>query len=276
MSLVLLLGPPEHRVVVRVVYSDESGMDKGDVQPITVVAAIMLNMDCHWHPVREAIEKAIMDVLDKTQDDLTHYEIKTASLFHQIKKGHDKAGELLHRLVEIPQKQAFPIFQGIVEKVEIADALKKSELQIDLSTLCFREALRECLVAANRYVRAGYQNEQILWIHDSGGAYNEHGKDQLRSLRWIHDEANLKKLLPEHRYISPDMTAFNIADMMYFGDSKESRALQMADVCAVTIARFHRDDFREIAKPFYQILEPAIVNSTLVPRIKLQQLKGKP
>ena len=263
MSLAILLRPPERRAIVRVVYSDESGMDKGDVQPITVVAAIMLNMDSQWHPVREAIEKAIMDVLNKTKNDLSHYEIKTATLFHQIKRGDEKAWELLRRLVEIPQRQAFPVFQGIVDRSEIDQVLKKSELQIDSATLCFREALRDCLVAANRYVRTGFSAEQILWIHDSGGSYNKHGKDQLRSLRWIHDEDNLKTLLVEHQYISPDMKAFHIADMMYFGDSAESRALQLADVCAVTIARFHRYDFKEIAEPFYRVLELSIANPAL-------------
>jgi Protein of unknown function (DUF3800) len=175
----------------------------------------------------------------------------------------------MKRLVAIPQRQAFPVFQGLVERDEIKALLDRSALEADLSTLCFREALRDCLTEVNRYVRIAFSDEQVLWIHDTGGSYNTHAKDQLRSLRWVHDETNLKKLLPEHKFISPDMTAFNIADMIYFGNSEESRLLQLADVCAVTIARFHREDFREVARPFYELLERAIVNRVVPPRIKL-------
>ncbi|MGH7913820.1 MAG: hypothetical protein ACREPW_04115 [Candidatus Binataceae bacterium] len=41
---------------VRVVYSDEHGMGSEQQEPITVITAIMLNMDTQWHSVQHDLD----------------------------------------------------------------------------------------------------------------------------------------------------------------------------------------------------------------------------
>jgi hypothetical protein len=51
---------------------------------------------------------------------------------------------------------------------------------------------------------------------------------------------------------SPSLPNFHIIDTIYFGNSQESRALQLADVCCSTITRHLRGD--PIATRYYKLL----------------------
>ena len=60
-----------------------------------------------------------------------------------------------------------------------------------------------------------------------------------------------------------------VHDDMYFGDSKFSVGIQLADLCSYFIAR-HLDDSDDdvIAEGFYKLIEPQIVYSQLEPKEK--------
>jgi hypothetical protein len=50
----------------------------------------------------------------------------------------------------------------------------------------------------------------------------------------------------------------HIADMIYFGNDEESRALQLADFCCWTITQHLLGN--SFVKPYYSLLQPQIVN----------------
>jgi hypothetical protein len=47
--------------ILRVVYSDESGTGDNKKQPITVVTAIVLNMDSQWAPIERDLSEVKLD-----------------------------------------------------------------------------------------------------------------------------------------------------------------------------------------------------------------------
>ncbi|HEY1851919.1 MAG TPA: hypothetical protein VGG60_12905, partial [Candidatus Binataceae bacterium] len=56
-----ILGIIGHRTVVRVVYSDESGTGSIEEEPITVVAAIVINLDTQWEGVEADLDRVAPD-----------------------------------------------------------------------------------------------------------------------------------------------------------------------------------------------------------------------
>ena len=56
----------------------------------------------------------------------------------------------------------------------------------------------------------------------------------------------------------PEPHFAHIADTIYFGHSKESRALQLADLCATILALTLRGD--PVVQPFTQLLRPSLKN----------------
>jgi hypothetical protein len=107
-----------------VVYSDESAIS--DTQPLTVVAAMMLNMDSQWHPVCKAVEQAIIDALGKTQGEVDRYEIRAKDLYRKIRGGHEPSRQLMRRLMDIPHKCCVPVFQGLIYREDLEFVLKRS------------------------------------------------------------------------------------------------------------------------------------------------------
>src|SRR5258708_28413467 len=107
LQLAILLGP-ERKSVVRVVYSDESGVGSEHDEPLTVVAALMINIDSQWHPLLESIEQTLRRIL-RTKD-VSRYEIKARNLYHQIRRNDRKAKALMSALMKIPQQHLAPVF----------------------------------------------------------------------------------------------------------------------------------------------------------------------
>jgi hypothetical protein len=73
------------KTVVRVVYSDESGIG-GNLkkEPHTVVTAIVLDMDCQWIPVRNSVEVALKESHKLSDDQIARYVIKGKTTYHRI------------------------------------------------------------------------------------------------------------------------------------------------------------------------------------------------
>jgi hypothetical protein len=250
----LFLGP-EHKTVVKVVYSDESGTG-GDLkrEPITVVTAIVMNLDSQWVPVRDRIERAIEEVYPGKN--LAKYSLKGKNLYHQIERDDPKAADLMALLMAVPLREKVQVVHGAVDR----DGFKYHMENIHLNATFeerdairpFRIAFEHCINRIDAYMRTTFPKEQVLWIHD-GGSLNEHAKHQLRDLRALLKEFENDSALrtgyeeSRRRTLEPEVLLSYVADMIYFGDDKESRLLQLADVCCSTIARALRGDVCRIA-----------------------------
>lgn len=271
----LSLGP-ERRSVVRVVYSDESGLGSERDEPLTVVAGLMLNMDSQWHPVLEAIERGIVDHIGK--DDISGYEIKGRSLYHGIRNGNKKSAKLMTSLMGIPSQHHIPVFYGAIDRSGFKYFMRnrhklrghsddQSEQPDPDPHETFLEALKDCISRVDSFVHTVFPREQVLWIHDKG-RYDEHAKIGLRDERdFTNANSPWKKLRQEILGIAPIPTVrSHIVETIYFGNSQESRAIQLADVCCSTITRFLRGD--STAAPYYEILRPQVISSDIRPRFE--------
>ena len=264
MSLAILLGP-ERKTVVRVVYSDESGIGSEKDEPITVVAGLMLNIDSQWHPVLESIERSLRETLGK--EDISTYEIKAKTLYYQIRRSDPTATALMTALMKIPQQHLIPVFYGAIDRAGYMYFMREiytrtvyrshhEERMKDVRPTpdIFGEALARCINRVDSFVHTAFPAEQVLWIHDKG-RYDDDAKWQLNHVRDI-GTSNVGSILREigEGYLEKS----HIVDTIYFGDSRESRAIQLADACCSTITRHLRGD--PIAIPYYELLRPQVVN----------------
>ena len=253
---------------MKVVYSDESGTG-GDLkkEPITVVTAMLLNIDSQWIPVRDAVEGALREVYGLSDAQMAKYAIKGKTLYHKIEHGDSKAIELVTRLLRIPKQQKVPIWYGAVDRDGYyyqMENLHLRDFNYRDAIPPFRIAFEHCMNIVDGIMRAIFPDEQVLWIHD-GGSLDKHAKRTLRSLRALlkeirEDDEAYPPSSPFHTpsTIRPQDLISCIADMIYFGNDQESRLLQLADVCCSTIARALRND--KVGMPYYEILRSQINN----------------
>jgi hypothetical protein len=255
---------------VKVVYSDETGTDGDEARnPLTVVAAVMLNMDSQWRQVSHDIEAAISRTMNPR--DLSRYMIKGKTLYHKIERGEMKARELMGRLMVIPRRHGIQVFFGAVHRKGFKRQMTELRQRGALADpyRMFRLAFEDCMVRVDNYVQTALPKEEVLWIHDSG-SLNSPTKQTLRSFRLLLQEIENEAREMENAAwarddgVLPQEHISHVADMIYFGDDEESRLLQLADYCCSTIARHLRND--PIAKPFYDILRLQVVNDGTMAR----------
>ena len=255
------------KTVVQVVYSDETGTSGTfKKEPYTVVAALLLNMDSQWLPVRDAVELALKETFELSDAEIDRFVIKGHRLYQRIERNEPKAKNLMTRLMAIPRQELVPVWYGAVDR----DGFKYQMENIHIDAE-FRErdrpfmfALEECMRAVDTWVHSNFPEDKVIWIHDEG-SLNERARETLRGFRWLRNESRWVELEPlfEKPAIIPDAHVSHIADMIYFGDDRASRILQLVDVCCRTISLSLRHD--PLAAPYYDLLCPQIQNRGLVP-----------
>jgi hypothetical protein len=274
---------------LRVVYSDESGTGDAKKQPITVVTAIMLNMDSQWKPIERELSAIKIHRIpvglmrfgegDRRMSTLTQNpELKGDLLFKGLRGKirriePQKAVEALTQVLSVVVKNGIQIFHGAIDRAGHAQWFASfPELVKELTDEA--EALMECLQQLDKFAHANMPQESVLWIADKSG-FEKSVKRGLKFVQWIRGmnsnairslllsgiarrkgegEAEFK-LLPQ--YDDSDTWPFPVIDTIYFGNSHESLALQLADVCCATITQhlLSKDD----AKPFYDLIRGQVV-----------------
>jgi hypothetical protein len=149
----------------------------------------MLNMDSQWHPVRGAIEAALIETLELKPAQLSRYAIKSRKLYGRAraKSGTDKAIKLLKRLAAIPRQHLVPIFAVAVNDAGLREAF--SPLRPSMTPLVkgvdpFKIAFEQVMARVDAYVHTSFSEQQVLWIHDVG-SLDKHAKDSLRGFRLL-------------------------------------------------------------------------------------------
>jgi hypothetical protein len=236
---------------VRVVYSDETGTGS-DKEPFTVIVGVMFNMDSQWIPVSEQIGN-IADLLSSQRT----AEIKGRLLYKKLRSGRTEPyTTILARLHQIAPKNRLQIFTGIVNRkgmLRDIGRLMKMPTITDHSI-----AFGECLKAVDDYVATMLPKEKVLWISDKSGKEEPNLKDALEWQR-LSRRIDLTKAVPELNLPEqPESDPSRIVDTVYFGDSIESRPLQLADVYCSTVALHIRN--HAAARPYFQMIRPQIIN----------------
>lgn len=277
---------------MRVVFSDESVSDE-----IEIVTAIILNLDAQHDPLVGDIEAILTDVF-KNAAKATAFELKgkrlAADLRNGLKDEARYAAELLPQVLSLSCRHQFPIFYGAYDR----NGFKKVEDYLNgfvrPYTKIWKESLHpdpafgECLSRVNKYASNSCPKDKLLWIHDNAG----HKMASKRVVLAQHRFFELLRmypptLTPEGELIPPSVTSFGIGpagyaiqtpqmrvvDTIYFGDSKNSRLLQFADLCC-SVIRSHllvaheyieKDDNRGVLARFYSFIQDAVQNDGVPP-----------
>lgn len=247
---------------VRVVYSDETGIgDSIRKEPITLVAAIMLNMDSQWSPIKNDVECALSSLM--TPERAARYELKGKKLFSGIRKGYGTPFKILSASLNILARHKVPIFYGAVSRIAYQQLTKRINASSSkkrttphvryLSGETQNLAFFTCASDVDSYVHTGFPAEQVLWVaaKSRADARLQAGLADLRVIK----AADLQNM-PGGHLEEPHI--IHIADSIYYGDMCESRALQLADLCCSVIVRTLKGD--RWAQIFYKLIKSNVVS----------------
>lgn len=153
---------------MRVVFSDESGVGNRQKEPITVVTAVVLNMDRQWGPVSAELYRIIGDALKSSKSLLERGRaLKGKILYSAIRKGIGEADAILRATLKVAIDNDILVFYGVVDRVEFENysrIIKDTEREKGMTP--FDKAFEICFSYVDRFIRTAYPNEQILWIAD--------------------------------------------------------------------------------------------------------------
>ncbi len=269
-SLLGIINADGRPTVVRVVYSDESGVGDGK-EPITVVTGIVINMDKVWEEVQERLE----DILQKTPNILLEEKRKTfvlkGRLLYSILRKRRTLPELatgaetlLHRVLAIPVDCCISIFYGAIDRKKYERSEKKRGLSerekkaIGQDATTYDLAFDQCLRKVENIARS-FTNEKILWIAEQSDKQREPSTRMLHRVHGLRVESDGESPNLNRPHQSP------IADTIYFGDPIASVALQLADVICSTVTLYLLEKhyrWRPVATPFYKFIEGNVIEAT--------------
>lgn len=252
---------------MRVVFSDESGCGD-ESEPLTVITAILLDLDNQWEPVQRDLTaiRAFMppQLLNKKHaSEEFPGEIKGSLLFKGLRGKIDRiktstAADFLSQILLLVPAHGIYLFHGAIDRDGRTSFVKNTGVP-NVSEQ--EEAFRECLRHLEDFARGSFPKEKILWIADHSGS-ERHVKAGLKFHRWLQvldlsgpirrkhregEEGDLPSIGRNIRITDDPRLASPIVDTIYFGDSHESLLLQLADVCCSTITQhlMGQDDARD-------------------------------
>jgi hypothetical protein len=117
--------------LVRIIYSDEAGIGDEVVEPILVVAAVMIDGDHQW-PV---IDFVIQGILDKyvPAERRDSFEFKASRLFGQLSKGSNEV--ILREFLRIIETFQLPVLWGAIDRVGMRRNWEASGLACSVETI---------------------------------------------------------------------------------------------------------------------------------------------
>jgi hypothetical protein len=249
------------RTVVRVVYSDESGVGNIKKEPVTVVTAIVLNVDDQWDSVAEALFRILSDTPPELQ---YRGQLKGSLLYQATRKGISGASTALTQILSIPTRERIGLIYAAVDRQGCLTTLHlpKEESPAREYNIAFAECLKRVDTAARIFAPL----ERLLWVAHRSDSKREpsttHHHFMHRVLTGIRVTDEGVRLFPGASGIAPSGVRSSIVDTIYFGNTENSMALQLADVCCSTITlhlleRFY--NWSPIVAPFYELIRPQVL-----------------
>jgi hypothetical protein len=264
--------------VVKVVYSDESGVGSQD-ELLTVVAAIIVNMDEQWHLIEPALIKVRQSLPPNLLED--GRAIKGRLLYGALRKEITEtraAREALASILGLTANLKVPIYFGAVERKGFAEyhaRVRKTDYEQEMTA--YDVAFEQCLTNVDQTISTLLPKERLLWIADRSDKQREPStKTTLEMYRLLRQKHRLTRRIAAQKDDAPLIAdhAICVADTIYFGNSKESAALQLVDVCCSTITLHLLETWyrrNPVAQDFYEIIRPQIINEAMPQYIRLRR-----
>jgi hypothetical protein len=222
---------------MRIAFSDEAGTGDETQEPILVVAATLIDPDLQWNPIKSKVDSILANHVPAGQR--AEFEFKAARLYAQLSKNKNEA--LLREFLGIIPTFQLPIFWGAINRKGMRDnyaTMKLSCSTDDMQNAGFIIAA----IMAEAFIGQWFPDERVLWIADETRA-----RIPMRmSLR----EYQKRALIPDEQTTKFD----HIIDTVFYGSSRESTGIQLADACNFFIKRHHMGD--RSAERFFKIIYP--------------------
>ncbi len=238
---------------MRLVYFDEAGSSQAETQePIITVASIILHGDLQTGPIERDAEAIIATVPDHFRRD---FEFHAKELFSGSDKfkgwRKEQRFAALSAFMGLIPKYKLPVHSiGIVKRGfwRAALHLESHGFTRDKQPHFLHEsAFMNCAIAVEIWFRYHAASERGICIADDTKA-----RDKIKgNFRQLRKEPLLTELGAD---LGADGSKLDhLIDTIYFGNSKESIFLQLADCCAFFIKRTMMG--RADAQPFFNIIE---------------------
>lgn len=238
-------------------YIDDSARKAEKKHNLQVLSALVLK-DEHFRQIEGAAGYTIEKIIPEGK--LDEFEEFHA---YQLYGGHgvfecvdqDARMTAITFLLRMISSVEIPIIYGAVDTSALRKQLYASASPIDI---CFRI----CAKGIEDWIATNDAKQFALLITDDF----QQDKDLKLKLRQSFRDLR-KPMRPPHYRVGemPGMDNFShIHDEMYFGNSKESVGLQMADLCTYFIGK-HLQGGDDLAEGFYNIIKDRIVYSKIEP-----------
>ena len=261
---------------MRIGYSDESGMGNIQREPVTVVTAIVINVDRDWDDIERDLGSVRLHAPDYLleagrvlkgkkfygllrKDAEVHERDLSEVVARQIEEEADQTKHFLHQVLAVLIKYRIPIFYGAVDRQGLINYQQLPNVSVEEKTVTpYDIAFSECLGRLDSAVFT-FTNERLLWIADRSDTQREPATRSGLSFYRSQQVTSISRLLGKPE----DQFRISIADTVYFGHSSESVALQLADVCCSTITNFLLEQFygrTYCASDYYSVIRKQVLN----------------
>lgn len=258
--------PSERRLFVHLAYLDDSDTKQKPIK-IQVMSGVLIEdtsfkmFDIAMHSIsHELVPEEKLDQFE---------EFHAAELYggYGVFEGIDqsKRFEAIHKLLSLLSMEGASVVYGAVDIAKARREIYGSADPLDI-------AFRICLKEISHWVRKHHfaqetedRDEEIrrwlaalvlLIVDDCEKKQREVLQNSFRNLR--HPLPSVRKTMPAGQRFP------HFHDDVFFGDSRYSVGIQLADLCSYFIAR-HLQGEEEI-KPFYDLIEPHIEYGQLYPQ----------
>lgn len=227
-------------------YLDDSGSDRKS--PVVLVGAVLIKDSIILE--METIGGLVIErfIPDDKKDDFV--EFHAGELFHGkgIFEGIDEPSRhgAIAALLQQVARFKIPCIYSAVKKSVFVNGVLGSASPFDV-------AFRMCSLGVQRYLTTNNEHETALFLFDdtTDGVLKRQLQSSFRELR--------PRIKPP--YWEGPHRLFNIHDAMYFGSSRDSIGIQIADLCNYFILRHLKGEKDEL----YDIFKEYVVCSSIEP-----------
>lgn len=226
--------------VVRFVYMDETGTNKTDTH--TVVVGLVVHADSQLIPIETAVDEVISDYIP--EGDREDFFARGSDIYggNGYFKGKSDEGQeypfgrrlqMLCDLASLVSEYGLTVLQGHIAMTPLRDDADYQELSpMDAATARVMLAHSGCVLSVEAIMRAWYPDEVAQLVVEDSGEMHRH----IKNMNVLMRSSRAKEFLGLAEEASFDLLPLRkIVNNVHFSGKRDSRALQLADVCAYLV-----------------------------------------
>jgi hypothetical protein len=254
----------EERIFMYIGYIDDSGSTGTNLDdphaPFQVIGGPIIRDRAY-----SGIELTLSSLVERLvpEDQWDSFEFHAADLFYARepfdKIGREKCRELMAQALAWIEKFKVPIIYGAVDKAKLRSQIYRTANPVDIA---FELYLGSIWKWFDKIYRHEKESPTGILICDDAGKRKADDEGRRRDMRGIIERA-FRRNRTKPRGASTSGISMFLFDDIYFGNSRTSVGIQLADICVYFIAR-HLAQSAE-SEVFYGIIKDQIFESEVFP-----------